>query len=42
VVDEDDLARAEQALGDGKRTDLIVGYDPSSVADDVCIALLKT
>src|SRR5215216_5599818 len=41
VVDEDDLARAEQALGDRQRTDLVVCNDPACVADDVRIALLQ-
>src|SRR5918998_3477491 len=38
-MDEDDLTRAKKSLGDGQRTDLIVCYDPTRVADNVCITL---
>ncbi len=41
VVDEDDLAGAQEALGDGKRADLVVGYDAPGVADDVGVAFLE-
>jgi len=41
VVDEDDLARADQALGDGEGGDLVVGYHAPGVPDDVRVALLE-
>src|SRR5690348_8667747 len=39
VMDEDDLGRPEQALGDGQGPDDVVGDDPASVADHVRVAL---
>src|SRR5699024_8327969 len=42
VVDEDDLAGAEEALTDDERADLVLGDHPSGVADDVGIALLQS
>jgi hypothetical protein len=39
VVDEDDLVRAEQPLGDGDGPDRVVGHHPARVADDVRVAL---
>jgi hypothetical protein len=41
VVDEDDLAGAQQALGDRERADLVVGDDAAGVADDVRLALVQ-
>jgi hypothetical protein len=41
VVDENDLLRAEQALGDGERADRIVGYGAAGVPDHMCVALLE-
>ena len=41
MVDEDNLARTKQALGDRQRADLIVAYHTACVADDVCVALLE-
>ena len=41
VVDQHDLAGAEQALGDGERADLVVGDDSAGVADDVRVALVR-
>src|SRR5215471_16115867 len=37
VVDQHDLPGAEQPLADRERPDLIVGYDPAGVPDDVRI-----
>src|SRR3712207_9338624 len=34
VVDQDDLARAEQALGDGEGSDLVVRYDADGVRSE--------
>jgi hypothetical protein len=35
VVEEDDLASAEEALGEAQRSDHVVGDDAAGVADDV-------
>src|SRR5215210_4393511 len=42
VVDQDDLARAQQALRYDERPDLVVRNDASRVAYDVRVALLET
>src|SRR5690348_9877091 len=39
VVDEDDLGRPEQSLGDGEGPDDVVGHYPAGVADHVRVAL---
>src|SRR5271165_350295 len=39
VVDEDDLVRPEQPLGDGDGPDDVVGHDPAGVADHMRVAL---
>src|SRR5689334_5784819 len=39
VVDEDDLGRPEQPLGDGQGPDDVVGHHPAGVADHVRVAL---
>src|SRR5689334_913248 len=39
VVDEDDLGRPEQALGDGQGPDDVVGHHSAGVADHVRVAL---
>ena len=41
VVDEDDLAGAEQPLADRQRPDLVVGHDAAGVADDVRLAVVQ-
>src|SRR5215469_10030773 len=41
VVDQHDLAGAEQALADGQRADLVVGDDPAGVADHVSFAVVQ-
>ena len=41
MVDQDDLAGAEQPLADGQRADHIVGGDPARVADHVRFALVQ-
>src|SRR3712207_9430299 len=41
VVDQDDLARAEQALGDGEGSDLVVRYDAAGVTYYVRVPLLE-
>src|SRR4051794_10771778 len=38
VVDQHDLRRPQQALGDGQRADLVVGHHAAGVADDVRVA----
>jgi len=39
VVNQDDLARAEQALADRQGPDLVIGDHAARVADHVCVAL---
>ena len=41
MVDEDDLAGAQQPLADRQRADLVVGDDAAGVADDVGITFLE-
>jgi len=41
VVDEDDFACAQKTLGDGKRANLVVGYDTTGAADHVRVSLLE-
>src|SRR5215213_4555540 len=41
VVDEDDLAGAEQVLGDGQGADHVLGDHTAGVADDVGLPLLE-
>src|SRR5215212_6959275 len=41
VVDQDDLAGAEEALGDRKRPDLVVRYHATRVPDHVRVAFLE-
>ncbi len=41
MVDEDDLARAEEALADRERADLVVGDDAPRVADDVRLTVVQ-
>lgn len=41
VMDQDDLAGAEQSLADRQRADLVLGYDPAGITDDVRLALVQ-
>jgi hypothetical protein len=41
VVDEDDLARAQQALADEQRADDVIGHHSAGVADDVGVTLIS-
>src|SRR5216683_757795 len=41
VVNQDDLVGAQKPLRDNQRADGVVGSNPSSIADDMGLALLK-
>ena len=42
MVDQNDLARTQQTLGDRQGPDLVVRNDAAGVSDDVRIALLES